>query len=115
MCDPPEAAFNKRDLREVYDHISEGGSYVGRCTAPLLVDKQNAAGTPDMLNAKKVGKLNDTASGVNNNSWEILKMLNEMDLQESEENEIDLYPQPLRAVGESFPSTRLQYFTSCLR
>ena len=33
--------FNARDLKGVYDRASPGVTpYVGRCTAPLLVDKK---------------------------------------------------------------------------
>jgi len=79
VCDPPEEALGgQRDLRQVYDAISEDGAYVGRCTAPLLVDKLSRR-------------------GVNNNSWDIVRMLNEMDLQGAGAREVDLYPEALRA------------------
>ena len=37
VFEAPEPHFNARDLREVYDELTPGG-YLGRCTAPLLVD-----------------------------------------------------------------------------
>jgi glutathionyl-hydroquinone reductase len=45
------------DLREVYDLLSPGGSYRGRCTAPVLVDRK----------ARRL---------VNNESSDIVRMLN---------------------------------------
>lgn len=36
----PDPVFGAADLREVYDALS-GGRYVGRCTAPLLVDAKS--------------------------------------------------------------------------
>lgn len=37
----PDPLYGCSDLREIYDKLSPTGSYKGRCTAPLLVDKKN--------------------------------------------------------------------------
>ena len=34
----PDPLLGAADLKAVYDACTEGGSYTGRCTAPLLVD-----------------------------------------------------------------------------
>ena len=34
----PEPVFKATDLRQVYDACTPGGSYTGRCTAPVLID-----------------------------------------------------------------------------
>lgn len=40
MFDGRDPVLGCRDLREVYDLLSPGGRYTGRCTAPLLIDRQ---------------------------------------------------------------------------
>lgn len=60
------------DLRQVYDDFSPGKSYIGRCTAPLVVD----------MKQKKI---------VSNESSEILKMLNEIHIEGTTRG-IDLRP-----------------------
>lgn len=63
------------DLRQVYDDFSPGKSYVGRCTAPLVVD----------MKQKRI---------VSNESSEILKMLNEIHIEGTTRN-INLRPADL--------------------
>ena len=53
----PDPLYGCRDLRELYDKLSPTGSYKGRCTAPLLVDKK-------------------TKRAVSNESSDIVRMLN---------------------------------------
>ena len=63
------------DLRQVYDDFSPGKSYIGRCTAPLLVD----------MKQKRI---------VSNESSEILKMLNDIHVEGTTRN-INLRPADL--------------------
>lgn len=72
--------LGSQDLRELYDKLSPGGSYTGRCTAPLLVDKRS----------RKI---------VSNESADILRMLNGARFGRSDgemkQRKIDLYPKEL--------------------
>ncbi|KAK9809858.1 hypothetical protein WJX72_000438 [[Myrmecia] bisecta] len=72
VFDQPDPVFGRRDLREVYDTASPG--YRGRCTAPLLVDKI----------ARRI---------VNNESSQILQMLNALQLPGC--TPVELYPREL--------------------
>ncbi|CAK0733836.1 hypothetical protein CVIRNUC_000341 [Coccomyxa viridis] len=74
VFDTPEPVFGRNDLREVYDAASP--SYRGRCTAPLLVDKQ-------------------TRRLVCNESSDIVRMLNSVSLPGA--SAVDLYPAELAA------------------
>jgi glutathionyl-hydroquinone reductase len=71
----PDTEFGCRDLRELYDRLSPG--FTGRCTAPLLVDKN--AGTI-----------------VSNESSDIVRILNRATFGKSmETGRLDLYPADL--------------------
>mgnify|MGYP005856508561 CR=1 FL=1 len=67
-----------KDLRELYDKLSLGGSFKGRCTAPLLVDKKT----------KRI---------VSNESADIVRMLNTATFgkKDVKDKRIDLYPAEL--------------------
>jgi glutathionyl-hydroquinone reductase len=70
-----------RDLRQVYDALSIGGRYQGRCTAPLLVDTKT----------KRI---------VSNESADICRMLNKAALgssAETMERRLNLVPSHLQA------------------
>ena len=69
------------DLRELYDKLSPTGSYKGRCTAPLLVDKK-------------------TKRAVSNESSDIVRMLNAATFGR-EKNALDLVPSELAADIET--------------
>lgn len=69
----PEPVFGKNDLREVYDAAQT--RYKGRCTAPLLIDKQQRA-------------------LISNESADIVRMLNSVSLPGC--TDVDLYPSALR-------------------
>ena len=77
--DDPDPLIGASDLKAVYDSCTEGGSYTGRCTAPLLVDLQ-------------------TGTIISNESADIIRMLNGLDLPpaeaaaESNDQAVDLYP-----------------------
>ena len=70
-----DRVFGCRDLREVYDLCAPG--YTGRCTAPVLIDKKT----------KRI---------VNNESSDLLRSLNLFSPPSLPQNNIDLYPPPLR-------------------
>lgn len=70
----PDRVFGGcRDLRELYDKLSDSGNYRGRCTAPLLVDTR-------------------TKTIVSNESSEILRLLNQLARDTSGGSSIDLVP-----------------------
>lgn len=69
--------YDCSDLRELYDKLSLTGSYKGRCTAPLLVDKK-------------------TKRAVSNESSDIVRMLNAAKFQR-EKRKLDLVPPKLAA------------------
>ena len=79
----PDPLLNAPDLKAVYDACAEGGSYTGRCTAPLLVDLK-------------------TGTIISNESADIIRMLNELDLSAAaasdEDRAVDLYPPALAAA-----------------
>ena len=76
-----DPVFQAKDLREVYDRSAGGSSgYVGRCTAPLLVDRQRS-------------------KAVSNDSAEIVRMIvtaeaSAMELEKG--RQVDLFPEKLR-------------------
>jgi glutathionyl-hydroquinone reductase len=78
----PDTVFGGcRDLRQVYDAVSSGGRYKGRCTAPLLVDTKT----------KRI---------VSNESADICRMLNKAALgsnAETIERRLNLVPSRLQA------------------
>jgi len=74
--DRKDPVFGVRDLREVYEACNPG--YSGRCTAPLMVDKE-------------------TKTVVCNESEDLVRMLNEVELRDSLEFDVDLYPPALRS------------------
>jgi putative glutathione S-transferase len=91
----PDPLCGAADLRQVYDKCTKGGSYRGRCTAPLLLDLQ-------------------AGSIISNESGDIVRMLNGLDVGESgeaasgegggaasaesfEARSIDLFPVALRS------------------
>jgi glutathionyl-hydroquinone reductase len=78
----PDTVFGGcRDLRQVYDVLSIGGRYQGRCTAPLLVDTKT----------KRI---------VSNESADICRMLNRAALgssAETMERRLNLVPSHLQA------------------
>jgi glutathionyl-hydroquinone reductase len=78
----PDPVYRCADLRELYDRLSAGGSYTGRCTAPLLVDKK----------AKSI---------VSNESADIVRFLNRLSQRRADSSTatpaIDLYPPELAA------------------
>jgi len=78
----PDPLCGAADLRQVYDACTEGGAYRGRCTAPLLVDLY-------------------TSSIISNESGDIVRMLNGLDVPAPDDNAIgraiELYPVDLRA------------------
>ena len=74
--------YGCRDLRELYDKLSVTGSYKGRCTAPLLVDKK-------------------TKRAVSNESSDIVRMLNAATFQRQEKRKLDLVPANLAAEIET--------------
>lgn len=69
------------DLRELYDKLSPTGSYKGRCTAPLLVDKK-------------------TKRAVSNESSDIVRMLNAATFGRDTKT-LDLVPQELATEIEA--------------
>eukprot|EP00878_Enallax_costatus_P043521 GHUV01051535.1.p1 GENE.GHUV01051535.1~~GHUV01051535.1.p1 ORF type:complete len:336 (+),score=90.96 GHUV01051535.1:264-1271(+) len=73
VFDRPDPVTGAKDLWEVYDKISPG--FRGRCTAPLLIDKQ-------------------TKRPVSNESSSIVRMLGQMHLPGC--TGVDLYPQQLQ-------------------
>jgi len=74
----PDPLCGAADLREVYNHCTEGGKYEGRCTAPMLVDLQ-------------------TGRIISNESGDIVRMLNSFPRETGLGNGVDLYPAHLRA------------------
>lgn len=84
MCEP-EPLFGLKMIRDLYFRADE--QYAGRFTVPVLWDT-------------KLGTI------VNNESSEIIVMLNEMFNEHAERPEVDLYPKELRTeiddVAESF-------------
>eukprot|EP00746_Dinoflagellata_sp_MGD_P091418 gnl/MRDRNA2_/MRDRNA2_36233_c0_seq1.p1 gnl/MRDRNA2_/MRDRNA2_36233_c0~~gnl/MRDRNA2_/MRDRNA2_36233_c0_seq1.p1 ORF type:complete len:467 (-),score=55.35 gnl/MRDRNA2_/MRDRNA2_36233_c0_seq1:24-1424(-) len=70
-----DPVFGAKDLREVYDLVTPGGDFKGRCTAPLLIDKKE----------KKI---------VSNESKDIVRMLNTVDFP-GKSNKISLFPAQL--------------------
>ena len=87
-ADAPDPLCGANDLREVYDRCTPGGAYTGRCTAPLLVDLR-------------------TGEIISNESGDIVRMLNQLDLDlpeaegGGEERAVDLYPAELRAAVDA--------------
>mmetsp|Transcript_18499 Transcript_18499/g.27953 ORF Transcript_18499/g.27953 Transcript_18499/m.27953 type:complete len:402 (-) Transcript_18499:107-1312(-) len=80
-ADQPDPIYKCRDLRELYDRLS-GGSYEGRCTAPLLVDKKQ----------RKI---------VSNESSDIVRTLNRAMLgSKHSDKRIDLFPSDLESIIE---------------
>jgi putative glutathione S-transferase len=71
----PDPLVGASDLKAVYDACS-GGSYSGRCTAPLLVD----------LEAGEI---------ISNESSEICRMLNALEFGDEDTPQVDLYPPKL--------------------
>ncbi|MFT4622365.1 MAG: putative glutathione S-transferase [Myxococcota bacterium] len=71
----PDSVFGETRLRGVYTRTDS--DYAGRITVPVLLDKQ-------------------TGRIVNNESSEIIRMLNDAFQDWAEHPEIDLYPEPLR-------------------
>ena len=75
----PDPLCAASDLREVYNHCTAGGDYEGRVTAPLLVDLE-------------------TAEIISNESADIVRMLNSLDIAEGAEASggpevvVDLFP-----------------------
>lgn len=69
--------YNCNDLRELYDKLSPTGSFKGRCTAPLLVDKK-------------------TKRAVSNESSDIVRMINKARFGKDDKTKLDLYPTDLR-------------------
>jgi len=86
--DQKDPLFGSYDLRALYERCSPG--YTGRCTAPLLIDKE-------------------TGTIVSNESEDLVRMLNEVDFEESTAGQehrnddsknsfnVDLYPPHLQA------------------
>ena len=74
----PDPLCGAADLREVYNHCTEGGKYEGRCTAPLLVDLQ-------------------TGRIISNESGDIVRMLNSFPREPGLGSGVDLYPPHQRA------------------
>jgi glutathionyl-hydroquinone reductase len=71
----PDPVHQCADLRELYDRLSPGGSYTGRCTAPLLVDKKSR-------------------SIVSNESADIVRFLNQLSRRRADATAtVDLYPE----------------------
>ncbi|CAB9500596.1 Glutathionyl-hydroquinone reductase [Seminavis robusta] len=71
--------YGCKDLRELYDKLSPTGSFKGRCTAPLLVDKK-------------------TKRAVSNESSDIVRMLSAATFGRKEDDsssKLDLYPPAL--------------------
>mmetsp|Transcript_7942 Transcript_7942/g.24544 ORF Transcript_7942/g.24544 Transcript_7942/m.24544 type:complete len:407 (+) Transcript_7942:73-1293(+) len=76
----PDPLVGAADLKAVYDAVTPGGAYEGRCTAPLLVDLQD-------------GEI------ISNESADIIRMLNEFDEPAgSSAATVDLYPAELAAA-----------------
>ena len=81
----PDPLLGAADLKGVYDACTEGGSYSGRCTAPLLVDLK-------------------TSTIISNESADIVRMLNQFDPSaddastDSSGRVVDLYPPSLAAA-----------------
>lgn len=77
----PDPLCGAADLKAVYDAITPGGAFTGRCTAPLLVDLQ-------------------TGSMISNESADIVRMLNAFDIGHNDEARprVDLYPEHLAAA-----------------
>eukprot|EP00965_Chrysotila_dentata_P238699 6202669-Pleurochrysis_carterae.AAC.1 len=76
----PDPLCNAPDLRGVYNRCTPGGTYTGRCTAPLLVDLA-------------------TSRIISNESGDIVRMLNDLDIMTADLNSdkaVDLYPEHLR-------------------
>lgn len=84
--DTPEPFFGARDLREVYDAVSGGGGYVGRCTAPLLVDVRQRR-------------------PVCNESADLVRMISALSAEAAGGNDVDLYPPDLRADIDALNDT----------
>lgn len=79
VCDP---VFGAADLREVYDSATASlgqGGYVGRCTAPLLVDRS-------------------TRLAVSNDSAQLVRLVCTagMDASTGKDNQVDLFPAALQ-------------------
>jgi putative glutathione S-transferase len=74
----PDPLCGAADLREVYNHCTEGGKFEGRCTAPLLVDLE-------------------TGRIISNESGDIVRMLNSFPRESGLGSGVDLYPAHLRA------------------
>ena len=78
----PDPLLNAPDLKGVYDACTPGGSYTGRCTAPLLIDLK-------------------TGAIISNESADIIRLLNQLDVDGSADGggggPIDLYPPALAA------------------
>lgn len=77
VFETPDPVFGCADLRQVYDAASPEGRYIGRCTAPVLVDAR-------------------TQRIVSNESADIVRMLNGFDVEGSSAT-VDLYPPSLQA------------------
>ncbi|CAE7204443.1 gto2 [Symbiodinium necroappetens] len=95
--DPQQGAvdpvFGAADLREVYDRAAgrDGSGYVGRCTAPLLVDTRSRR-------------------AVSNDSVQIVRLIgtaSETDEERSQGRAVDLVPQEL--IGQIEATTRWTY------
>jgi putative glutathione S-transferase len=81
----PDPMFRSFDLRELYDRLSPGGTFKGRCTAPLLVCKK-------------------TERIVSNESADIVRFINRVSLKRGEaagRQPLDLYPPALAADIDS--------------
>lgn len=78
-----DPVFDAADLREVYDRAAgRGGGYVGRCTAPLLVERSSAG----------------QGCAVSNDSAQIVRMLGSARMIEDaiDQEEVELVPAALR-------------------
>jgi putative glutathione S-transferase len=72
----PDPFFNAKSIRDVYDAV---GDTVGKYTVPILLDKK-------------------TKTIVNNESSEIVRILNTQFNEFAENKQLDLYPENLRAT-----------------
>ena len=92
-ADSPDPLIDAPDLKAVYDACSPDGYYVGRCTAPLLIDTQ-------------------TRSIISNESGDIVRILNNFDGKSAAQRTsttmisgsvavIDLYPSELASHIDS--------------
>jgi putative glutathione S-transferase len=81
----PDPMFQSFDLRELYDRLTPGGRYQGRCTAPLLIDKKRRC-------------------IISNESSDIVRFLNRVSLRRSSSTgtqAINLYPSELSSEIDS--------------